>query len=248
MILLATILCMMILMAVSSLSYLTSTDSTTSGNLVRELKATALAESLAVTAEARANTGPWSHRFWAPLPAAAADSSLPSSAPARLVFSRSGAEFATVDAGLENEDYDYIGVVKDTSSALRTYRIYIEVTYNGELYTFTWDKRYEESLMGAVNRDATLMDKRVEGGGPGDADSTETDQLINAIKSRARQPVPGSVEDQNKEILGQLGADTDTYTSATSVAAEPMEMAPAPAELPVGPPGGAGTFRRSTGR
>ena len=70
MILLATILCMVILAAVTSLSYLTSTDATTSGNLVRELKATALAESIAVMTEARANTGPWSRRFWAPVPPA----------------------------------------------------------------------------------------------------------------------------------------------------------------------------------
>lgn len=249
MILLATVLCMMILMAVSSLSYLTSADSTSSGNLVRELKATALAESIAVTAEARANTGPWSRRFWAPLPPPAADPTQPSSAPARLIFTRSGAEFATVDSGLESEDYDYIGVVKDTSAALRTYRIYIEVTWQGEPYTFTWDKKYEESLMGAVNRDATLIDKRTEGGGStAGADDTETDLLINEIKTRANTPVPESVEDENKEMLGRLEADTDTYTSAASVSAEPLELGPMPAAAPSGPPGGAVTYGRAPGK
>ena len=248
MILLATVLCLLILMAVTSLSFLTSTDSTTSGNLVRELKATALAESIAVTAEARANTGPWSKRFWAPKPPPAATPPAPASAPARLVFSKSGAEFADAEGGIGKEDYDYVGVIKDTSSALHTYRIYIEVTWQGELYTFTWDKKYEESLMGAVNRDATLIDKRVEGTSGTTTDNSETDQLIDQIKAKAKTPVPNSIEDLNKGILGRLSSDSETYTSAKSVAAEPTDAAPALPAQPKGPPGGTGTFRRKPGR
>lgn len=246
MILLATILCMVILAAVTSLSYLTSTDATTSGNLVRELKATALAESIAVMTEARANTGPWSRRFWAPVPPAASDPS--PDAAARLVFSRSGGELASAGVGLENEDYDYVGVIKDTNASLHTYRIYVEVTWQGELFSFTWDKRYEESLMGSVNRDATLFDKRVEGAGGPSTDSTETDLLIEQIKQRARTPVPNSVEDQNKAILSKLSSDSDTYVSAISVAAEPIGTGPAIPNQPLGPAGGIGTFRRKAGQ
>jgi len=226
MVLLATVLCLLILMAVTALSYLTSTDATTSGNLVRELKATALAESIAVTAEARANTNPWSRRFWAP-----------AAAPARLIFARGDGNFPTVEEGLENEDYSYAGVIKDTNAALHTYRIYIEVTWNGDKYTFSWDKGFEESLMGSMNRDATLIDKRVEdpGATSTSADNTPVDQLIDQIVTRARTPVPNSEEDKNKAVLSSLTRDTNTYTSATSAAAEPTDAGPSPLPLPQRP-------------
>ena len=235
MVLLATVLSLLILTAVSSLSYMTSSDSTTSGNLVRELKATALAESIATIAEARVNTGPWSRRFWAPMPPPAASPGAPPTAPSFLSFSKSGAQFSTVDIGLGNEDYEYEGVIKDTSASLHTYRIYIEVTWNGERYTFSWDKRYEESLMGAVNRDATVIDKRIEGttAAVGTTVTSPTDQLIDSIKARAKTPTPDSAEDRNKVILGSLETDTDTYTSATSIAAEPTGPGPVPPNPPV---------------
>lgn len=247
-ILLATVLCLMILMAVFSLSYMTSSDATISGHLVHELQATALAESLAVTIEARVNSGPWMKRFWL-TESAAANPQAPDGPGVLplLTFTQASGLFPTVGEGLEGLEWGYTGVVKDTDPDSHSYRIYVEVTLAGERHTFSWDKRYDESLMGAVNRDATVMDKRLEQDAPVDAPTANdpADQLIESIKTKSKEPQPDSQEDRFKGILTKLEGDQQTFEGAATVASEPA-AAPELPELPVytGTPGKKAAKRR----
>lgn len=242
-VLLATVLCLLILTAIFALSYLTSSDANTSANLVRELQATALAESIAVTAEARANAGPWMKRFWLEETTAQATSPSPAGPGVTpfLAFSKTSGHFPTVGEGLDGLDWTYTGVIKDANSTTRSWRIYVEVTLAGETYSFSWDKRYDESLMGAVNRDATVMDKRLEQPGALDptptAGRSSTDELIDAIKTSAKEPEPGSVEAQNKETLTKLSTDQESFAGATTVATEPDSAPAAPAPAVYSGPG-----------
>jgi hypothetical protein len=230
-VILASVLCILIFMALGSLSYLSSTDAGTTAHLVRELQATALAESIAVTVEARVNSGPWIKRFW--LEEALAAATQPEAGVTPLVaFSRESGHFPSVGEGLAPLDWGYAGIVKDVSSSSRIYRIYVEVLLAGERYTFSWDKRYEESLMGAMNRDATVMDKRIEETPAAATDPN--DQLIDVIKQKSKEPAPDSVEDKYKDVLGKLEGDEEAVRGATTVATEPDGIPPL-AEQPVQP-------------
>ena len=227
-VLFASVLCILIFMALVSLSYLSSTDASTTAHLVRELQATALAESIAVTVEGRVNSGPWIKRFWLEEALASAPPGATGVVPL-LTFSKTSGHFPSVGEGLVAPDWAYTGVVKDLDTSARVYRIYVEVTIGGEPYTFSWDKRYDESLMGALNRDATIMDKRIDE--DASAQDAPSDQLIDVIKEEAKQPPADSVEERYKDILGKLHDDEDTVRGATTVASEP-DASPEPLPTP----------------
>lgn len=175
---LVCILSVVIFVSLFALGFLTKTDVRTSSNLLREILATSLAESIATQMEAQANSKPWADRFWLD-PAVAP--------PALMTFDRSCSYVNLSKESVSASDYDFAGVIKDLPSELREYRIFISVTLKNETYNFTWDKRWEMALLTGLNRDTTMMDKTLE-----QAPATESavDALINDIKQKVEAAPP----------------------------------------------------------
>lgn len=172
-----SVLALVVFAALFGLSYLTRTDVVSSSNLLREITATAIAESISAQIEARTNTHPWADRFWlvdgAPKP--------------ELAINRGTREIDLSRESFPSSDYDFVGIVKDLPTELREYRIYLEVTVKGEVYAFSWDKRWELSLLAALNRDMTMVGKSYD---DVPANTNATDTLINTIKDAADTAPP----------------------------------------------------------
>lgn len=171
-----SVLALVVFAALFSLSYLTRTDVVSSSNLLREITATAIAESIAAQIEARTNTHPWPERFW-----------LPESGPPQAMIDRSTPEIDLSRESLPAADFEFTGIVKDLPSELREYRIYLEVKVKGETYAFSWDKRWEMSLLAALNRDMTQVGKTYD---EVPTNLNATDTLIDKIKDDADAAPP----------------------------------------------------------
>ncbi|MBI4862402.1 MAG: hypothetical protein HY815_19410 [Candidatus Riflebacteria bacterium] len=223
---LALILALIIFVGVSSMDYLTRADVSATTNLVRELKATYLAESIAAQIESRANRHPWELRFWL-IEAQAAGTVTPGSGiMPSVTFNRSTSHVDLSGDATPSTEYDFVGVVKDVDSGMKDYRIYVEVNYQGTSFTFSWDKRYQESLLGGMNRNTSRLDKQLEETA---ANTVPTDQLIDGIKSSAAAPAPGTLSPEFLQLLDTLRTDERTYAGATET---PPEPAGSPSPLP----------------
>ena len=164
----------LIFMAIWSLGFLTKTDASTTQNLLRELHATYLAESIAAQVDAQVNTNPWNQRFWFVASLAAGSTGTP-----MATINKSSPFINLSGETLPPAEFDFTGVIKDLPDELRQYRLYLEVTVRGETYSFSWDKRHEQTLLSGLAHDNTEMDKVVEIPSPVSA----TDNLIDGIKT-----------------------------------------------------------------
>lgn len=171
-----SVLALVVFAALFSLSYLTRTDVVSSSNLLREITATSIAESIAAQIEARTNTHPWPDRFW-----------LPDSGPPERRIDGATPEIDLSRESFPSADYEFVGIVKDLPTELREYRIYLEVKVKGETYAFSWDKRWEMSMLAAMNRDMTQVGKSYD---DVPANLNATDTLINTIKEAADTAPP----------------------------------------------------------
>jgi uncharacterized membrane protein YgcG len=212
------ILAFVIFSAMFSLSYLTKTDVSTTGNLLREIQATSLAESIAAQIEAQVNSTPWKDRFWF----RAAQGS--GSDVTQATFGRTSPFLNLSKDTLPVGDYDFVGIVKDLTSELRQYRIYLEVAVRDDIHAFSWDKRWEQSLLVGLNCDTTQQGKVLEGTV---SQAAPTDLLIDAIKTEvyAAPPPDGSSQIQ-VDLLARLRQDEK---SLKAIALIPPPQAPAPA-------------------
>lgn len=195
--------------AVFSLSFLTKTDITTSSNMLREQLATNIGESIAAQIEAQVNLRPWYERFWFLEAQTRGD---PSPYPLQIVKASPYANLSRDQ--LPHSEIDYTGIIKDLPGELRQYRLYLEVTVKGEMYAFSWDKRWEQSLLQGMNRDSTQVDKPIE---IADPTGGANDELIEGIKKRVDEaPPPDATRDARQaERLRRLRGDETNFDAAT---------------------------------
>lgn len=193
----------LISLAVFSLSFLTRTDASTTANLLRELHATYLAEGIAAQVEAQVNTRPWNQRFWRQ-----------PSGPQQAALNRTSTVINLSAETLPASEFDFVGIVKDIPHELRQYRLYLEVTVRGETYSFSWDKRHEQSLLAGLSRDATEVDRVVETEG-GD---TANDKLLSGIKTEGAnaEPTDRSPAAQKKR-REELRKDRESHRARASL-------------------------------
>lgn len=189
------ILAMVIMTGVFSLSFLTKTDVSTTSILLRELQATYLAESVAVQVAARVNSMPWHYRFWYIDALAKGTIVDGTGVSASMTFDENTGVANLSGDSLPPGEYTYMGVVKDLPSTLREYRLYLEVVVDGELYAFSWDKRYDMALLASLNHDTTMVDKIVDSLNPA---PDPADKLIEVIKTEAEEAPPPEAVNQNQ--------------------------------------------------
>ena len=130
---------------------------------------------------------------------------------------------------LPADSYDFVGIVKDVDPGRREYRVYVEVMLQGESYTFSWDKRYVESMLGGMNADTSRLDKRLELTPP---NAKPTDQLIDKIKAVAAAPPPDALDARFAEMLKQLQSDKTIFEGSNGVPPEPTGT-PSPPPPPI---------------
>lgn len=228
-----TVLALVIGLAVFSFNFMTRSDVTSTVNLVRELQATNLAESIATQIESRANRHPWELRFWLKESLRGGSSTPGAGLEAQASFDK-GSGHVRLDRDVLPADlYDYVGVVKDVDPGRREYRIYVEVIIQGESYAFSWDKRYLESLLGGMNADTSRLDKRIEQTPP---NARPTDQLIDKIKASAATPPPDALDARFTDMLKALQQDKTIFEGSNSVPAEPSGSPNPPPPLTLGGP------------
>lgn len=221
-----TMLAMVIGLAVFSFNFMTKTDVTTTVNLVRELQATNLAESIAAQIESRANRHPWELRFWLKESLGASSSG---ALEPQISFDKASGHVRLDRDVLPADSYDFVGIVKDVDPGRREYRVYVEVMLQGESYTFSWDKRYVESMLGGMNADTSRLDKRLELTPP---NAKPTDQLIDKIKAVAAAPPPDALDARFAEMLKQLQSDKTIFEGSNGVPPEPTGT-PSPPPPPI---------------
>lgn len=224
-----SIIALVIGMSVFSFQFLTRTDVTTTVNLVRELQATNLAESIATQIESRANRRPWELRFWLKESLARGSSGAGAGVMAQSSFSKASGHVRLAKDVLPADAYEFVGVVKDVDPGRREYRIYVEVALQGETFAFSWDKRHQESLLGGMNADTSRLDKRLEDVAP---NSKPTDQLIDKIKEKAAEPPADAVDQQFAELLRRLETDEKIFEGSTQIPPEPTGI-PSPPLSPI---------------
>lgn len=214
------VLCMVAFVGISGLDYLTRGDVSSTANLVREVYATYLAESIAAQIEARANAHPWTQRFWF-LECQAKGVNLEDN---QIAFFKGSDHVKILAEGLADSEYDYAGVLKDIKGSIRDYRIYVEVSVQGAQFSFSWDKRSSESLLTGLNRDATRLDKQHEALDPS---QDPNDTLLENIKETSKVPSADTLTAEYNALLENLAKDTNLIQGGgPEVATTPSSVEP----------------------
>lgn len=215
--LLVIILCVVAFMAISTLFTVVSEESAQTGNLVKEIKATYVGESVCSHIVSLVNRRPYEERFFLRF--------------AKLAFSSSGGDPSPVwtfdqsnfpfEGGMPadwGDDVEYAGTVKDLDPYQRTYRVYLEVVCLDHKVTFSFDKRYEEDFLGALNNEATDLNKELDEGLP---DQGKTDDQLDKIREEAGDPTK-IVAGASAAELKKLHADKAAYTSPIGLSPDLM--------------------------
>lgn len=201
---LVAILAFIAMLALFSVGFMSKTDITTTGHLLRELLATHLCESVAAQIEAQVNGAPWFQRFWL----IEAQAKFGPAAKPLWSFDKTLPYIDLSADTLPADEYTLEGVVKDLPGELRQYRIYLECTMRGEKYAFSWDKRWEQTLMTGLSRDSTELDKPIDAAAVGG----RTDELIDSIKETvAKAPEPEGANPSQEQRLGELKEDEKSF-------------------------------------
>lgn len=208
-----------------SVSFMTRSDVSSSTQMLRELHATHMGESVAAQVEALTNNRPWTQRFWL-LESLTAGNPLGLGVEAKHTFGKSSRYVHLGGDTLPDSEYDFTAVVKDLPDRLREYRLLVEVTVRGQSYVFSWDKRWDQSLLAGMNHDGTMMDKPLE-----DLDgaaSGAADLMIDTIKNEAdtAPPPEGATADQI-DRLARMRRDEPSFVA--------IAIVPDPAGTPLGP-------------
>jgi len=212
------VLAIVILLAISSLDFLPRSDLSATASLIREMKATCLAESIAAQIESRVNRHPWEKRFWL-LEAQRQGTITPGSGVVpQATFNKSTGHVNLSADTLSAPEYDFVGVVKDVNSGAKEYRIYAEVSYQDAHFTFSWDKRYQDSILGTLNQDLSLLDKQLE---EAVANTAPTDQLLENIKASAQTPSASGLTHAFQRLLEDIQKDEKKLEGVTGAPVEP---------------------------
>ena len=133
--------------ALTALAYLTRGDAGGTAELVREVHANALAESIVAQLDARAARRPWSARFWL-LEAQAAGAA----APYGVDFHQGSGHVDLTGDVLPADRYDYRGRIEDADVEQGIYRVIVEVTVDGQAFARAWERRAGDSLLRGITR------------------------------------------------------------------------------------------------
>lgn len=222
MLLVALFLCIVMMLGASTLFFTTKTDVQTSVNLAREIRATYLAESIAAQIEARAIRTLWALRFWS------VESLEAGSTEPQISFDQDSGH---VDLSKDTfpGGFQFRGIVKDLDSALKTYRVYVEIQLDNESFSYAWDKQYQEGVLEGLNRDSSIFDKKLENMSTGTA---PTDQFLDEVKETATAPQENTVQYQFRQLLDKLKSDSDAFEAAGTVTANPDGGEPPPKPVP----------------
>lgn len=216
--LVALVLSVIMLVGVSAFDFLTRTDVSTTANLIREIEATGLAESIAAQIEARVNRRPWEERFWLREAQARGTVTPGSGLAASTTFDPGSGHVRLEGEVLSRSECGFSGIVKDLDPALREYRVYVELSVHGVPFTFSWDKRYSESLLGGMNRETTQMAKSLD---HMPTATNPADMVLDDIKARAGLTPVDLIEAQLRDVLESLRKDELAYEGTAGVAPEP---------------------------
>lgn len=217
---LVVILAMIAMLALFSVGFMSKTDIASTGHFLRELLATHLCESVAAQIEAQVNSAPWFERFWL----VEAQAAFGPAAKPMLSFDKTLAYIDLSADTLPAKEYELKGVVKDLPGELRQYRIYLECTVRGETYAFSWDKRWEQTLMTGLNRDSTELDKPIDAAATGG----RTDELIDSIKEEvAKAPEPEGANPAQEQRLEDLREDERSF-DVTATLPDPTKVPAVP--------------------
>lgn len=220
--------------ALSSLSFLTHSDVSSTEKLLREVAATSIAESVAAQFEAQVNRRPWSDRFWWREAQASGALAAAPDQPVSYGFDGTSKYLKLSDETTHDHPYEIAGVVKDLPSAPRSYRIYVQVTFRGDRYTFSWDKLFQESFLGNMNHDSTQNESGLE---LTEADGTApaggvADQILDDVRNRQDTAPPASDPSSSTGVLDLL----NTLHEAASTL-ERTTVTPDPSTAPSHPSG-----------
>ena len=230
------VLCMIAFVGISSMDYLTRSDMSSTATMVRELYGTYLAEAVAAQVEARVNARPFEQRFWELANQAKGTPGAP------YTFGKTTNDLKITMDGVPDSDWDYVGVIKDLNAGLQEYRLYVEVSYQSAHFTFSWDKRCDESLLSGLNRDASRLDKQIDETAPpvDPKDPNDpTGNMLNSIKDASKVPASDQVQLDYQTLLKKLQSDTQMFQGSTEIPAKPSEAPlppPAPTYDPSAPP------------
>jgi hypothetical protein len=207
---LVAILAFIAMLALFSVGFMSKTDIASTGHFLRELLATHLCESVAAQIEAQVNSSPWFQRFWL----VEAQAKFGPAAKPKWSFDKTLPYIDLSGDSLPTDEYTLTGVVKDLPGELRQYRIYLECTLRGETYAFSWDKRWEQTLMTGLNRESTELDKPIDAGAVGG----RTDELIDSIKETvAKAPEPEGNNPTQEQRLDDLRDDEKSFDVTATV-------------------------------
>lgn len=136
----------------------------------REIQATIIGEGVAARIATVVSRFPWAERFYKKLavgPAYAFNQR-------KFPFDMRHGEFATGEAS-------FVGEIADLATP-GTYRIKLEVAFQGQRVLMTWDKAYPQALLSVGSQESTVLAGHQD---PGAKDSV--DKLIERIRREAEE-------------------------------------------------------------
>lgn len=139
--------------------------------LTREIQATIIGEGVAARIAALVSPFPWKDRFFKKNVESDPD----------LTFTNRTFPF-WMDSGVFRSDASFVGSCGDLPGVTNTYRIKLEVNFQGQRVRMVWDKVYPQSLLGVSSEDTTQIAANL--------DLTRPDQVdgyIDGLRNTARQ-------------------------------------------------------------
>jgi hypothetical protein len=206
---------MVVSTALFALNFMTKTDASTTAKLLREMTATTMAESIAAQIEARVNTHPWGERFWL--------DATPGANPPQVRVGRDSPFLDLSRDALPLSDFEVAGIVKDLPGELREYRVYLEVGYRGETFAFSWDKRWDKTLLMGLGQGT--LDVSLDGP---DAAQGASDALIETIKTQVETAGAPDATPAQRDALKDLRRDEPSF-KATAITPGPAKQPALPA-------------------
>jgi len=189
---LALVLLTLVLLGMGVVFFLVREERHATANLVKSIRATAVAEGLCAFIVSTVNSRPWDQRFYlrdAKTKVIGIDGEMP-----RVQYNFTDAD-KTFQELLEEEDrerVEFSGVIKDIDALSKRYRIWLEVVYLGHKMTFTFDKKFSEDLLGALNHDPTVLSTSMAADMKNlqnlDDPRTDLDRALDGIRGEARKP------------------------------------------------------------
>jgi hypothetical protein len=218
---------------VFSLGYMTHSDVSTTTRMLREIRASFLADSVFAQIEGQVNNTPWNQRFWL-REAQRAGTYTPGSGLVPLyTFDKNCNYLNLSNDSLDESEYELNGQLKDlpanpldaSTNDLMSYRVYLEVTLKGEHYAFVADRHYSVGLLAGLNRDTALLGKGLD---EGVAPAGAVDNMMNTIQNQVFQaPSTDGATPGQKAAIQQLRHDRKSFKAVAL-----MQTPEAPPTMP----------------